>query len=99
MEPVKESYTLEQYDDGQYKIECCGAIYDTGESEILGYMPIVGDTSVLYKDQINGYYVIGISSKGGKPSFTKLNKSTGELWEKGIERYWESKNGLLTEAT
>jgi hypothetical protein len=91
MVPIKESYTLEPYDDGQYKIECCGAIYDTGESEILGYMPIMGDTSILYKDKTSGYFVIGISSKGSKPSFTKLNESTGRLWEKGVENYWAGK--------
>jgi hypothetical protein len=88
---TRESYTVNAYGDGQYKIECRGVTYDTGESEILGYMPIMGDTSVLYKDNGHGYFVIGIPSKGGKPSFTKLNKSTGELWEKGIEKYWASK--------
>jgi hypothetical protein len=46
---------------------------------------------VLYKDNEHGYFVIGIPSKGGKPSFTKLNKSTGELWEKGVEKYWAGK--------
>jgi hypothetical protein len=88
---TRESYTVNAYGDGQYKIECRGVTYDTGESEILGYMPIMGDTSVLYKDNGHGYFVIGIPSKGGKPSFTKLNKSTGELWEKGIEKYWAGK--------
>jgi hypothetical protein len=91
MTPIKESYTLESYGDGQYKIECCGVTYDTGKSDILGHMPIMGDTSVLYKDNEHGYFVIGIPSKGGKPSFTKLNKSTGELWEKGVEKYWAGK--------
>jgi hypothetical protein len=88
---TRESYTVNAYGDGQYKIECRGVTYDTGEAEILGYMTIMGDTSVLYKDNEHGYFVIGIPSKGGKPSFTKLNKSTGELWEKGVEKYWAGK--------
>lgn len=90
---TRDSYTVESYGDGQYRIECSGITYDTGEADILGFMPVMGDTTMLYRDKNHGYFLIGLSPHPGhKPSFTKLHDSTGKQWELGISRYWEAHN-------
>ena len=84
-----DTYKMYRYGDGQYEIECNGVVYDTGEADMLGFMPVFKDTSFLYRGK-NGYFTVAISEKGN-PSFSRLNNSTGKLWEKGIERYWAMK--------
>lgn len=84
-----DSYEMYQYGEGQYEIVCNDVIYDTGEADMLGYMPVFKDTSFLYYGT-NGYFTVAISEKGN-PSFSRLNNSTGKLWKKGIEKYWAMK--------
>lgn len=89
---IKHPSTITPLGEGQYKIVSCGKVYDTRDAEFCGCLPIHGDTSTLYKDKEYGYYIVDIASlEDNKPAFTKLNDSEGRLWEKGIERYWESK--------
>jgi hypothetical protein len=92
MQLIKDSYTVKPLGYGQYEIVCGGKVYDTNEAEIIGYMPIGGKSTVLYKDKEKGYFVLGAAScDDKKPSFTKLGSETGKLWAKGIEKYWDSK--------
>lgn len=90
---MSENVTTEYfpYGDGHYQIHRGALVWDTTRSEILGVMPVYGSDSVLYKDPENGYFVISFSKTRTLPGFTPLNDSMGKLWEKGVQKYWETK--------
>lgn len=86
-----DTYEVYSCDGGQYEVECYGRNYNTDTAEMLGYMPVFGGHTVLYKDVDNGYFVMSFSGNDRPPGFSRLTETAGKLWEEGLEKYWAGK--------
>lgn len=86
-----DTYEIYLCDGGQYEVESYGHCYKTETAEVIGHMPILGGSTILYKDREHGYFVISLSANGRTPAFSRLTENMGKLWEKGIEKYWAGK--------
>ncbi len=87
--PSKPSYEIVEYADRQYRIKSDWGNFDTADDEFLGVLPVFNDTSELYRHGADFYYTLSFSER--KISFSAMNKWEGEAWERGIDRYWETK--------